>query len=317
MLSPRVLVSGLQACGNTAGIALAWQPVTGATGYLVFRGPANVDEHNVTLPQLVQISKAPVAAGTPAYTDLDATVLPGSRAVYAVAAVMADGKPGPLAIVLGGKAGTPVSPLAGYAVTVIGQHMEGDCPQGSVGASMDPTTGVVTVRGGGHDIWSDGDNYVILSRKLSGDGQMTIQPLDFASGVDATGCGCGKGGLMLVESLVANSRFAAATVRPDGLEVQARTAVDGSGEYGGPSILDRTAERVALQTTGLWLRVVRTGDNIDSLYSTDGTNFQPIDATITLTGLAKDVEIGVMVTMRDRETIIENRLGEFQVKIID
>jgi len=312
-----MLVSGLHACGNTAGIALSWQAVTGATGYLVFRGPANVDEHNIKQSDLVQISKDPVAAATPAYTDLDAAVLPGTRAVYAVAPVMADGKPGPLAIVLGGKAGTPVSPLAGYNVTVIGTHMEGDCPQGSVGASMDPATGVVTVRGGGHDIWSDGDNYVLLSRKLSGDGQMTIQPLDFALGINATGCGCGKGGLILVEKAVANQRFAMASVRPDGLAQQYRDATDGTGEHGGSSILDSTAERAAFQTTGLWLRVVRKGDNIDTLYSTDGTNFQPIDATVNLTGLAKDVEIGVMITTRDRDDPIQNRLGEFRVKIID
>ena len=32
-----VLVTGLQACGNAGGVALTWQPVQGATGYLVFR----------------------------------------------------------------------------------------------------------------------------------------------------------------------------------------------------------------------------------------------------------------------------------------
>src|SRR5262249_18014069 len=106
---------------------------------------------------------------------------------------MADGKSGPLAIELGGKSGTPIAPRAGYTVRAIGQRKAGDCPQGSVGASVDPKTGVVTVRGGGHDIWNDGDNYVVLSRPLSGDGHMTVQALDFALGVDATGCGCGKG----------------------------------------------------------------------------------------------------------------------------
>jgi regulation of enolase protein 1 (concanavalin A-like superfamily) len=312
-----MLVSGLQACGSADGIALTWSPVKGATGYLVYRGPENLDEHSVKAEQLVQITKDPVAAATPAYTDLDSAVLPGSRAVYAVAAVMADGKPGPLAIVLGGKSGPPVSPLAGYTVTVIGQHMEGDCPQGSTGASMDPTTGIVTVRGGGHDIWSDGDNYVILSRPLSGDGHMTVQAMDFALGINATGCACGKGGLILVEKLAANQRFAMASVRPDGLATQARTATDGSGEYGSASVLDRDAERMALQTTGLWLRVERKGDNIDTLYSMDGTNFQQIDSTVTLDGLAKDVQIGVMITTRDRDDPIQNRLGEFRVKIVD
>ena len=74
---------------------------------------------------------------------------------------------------------------------------------------------------------------------------------------------------------------------------------------------------MALQTTGLWLRVERKGDVVSTLYSTDGTNFQDIADPVTLDGLAKDVEIGVMITTRDREDIIQNRLGEFRVKIID
>jgi regulation of enolase protein 1 (concanavalin A-like superfamily) len=313
------LVTGLHSCGSADGVALTWNAVKGATGYQVFRGPANLDEHSIKAEQLVQITKDPVAGATPSYTDMDSAVLPGSRAVYAVAPVMADGKTGPLAIVLAAKSGPPVSPLAGYTVTVIGQHKEGDCPQGSVGASQDPATGVVTVRGGGHDIWNDGDNYVVLSRPLSGDGHMTVQVQDFPLGVDATGCGCGKGGLILVEKLAARSRFAMASVRPDGLASQWRDGdgIDGSGEHGSSSVLDRDAERMALQTTGLWLRVERKGDNIDTLYSTDGTNFQPIADTVTLDGLAKDVSIGVMTTTRDRESTIENRLGEFRVKIID
>ena len=42
-----------------------------------------------------------------------------------------------------------------------------------------------------------------------------------------------------------------------------------------------------------------------------------LDKTQSSLKLATDVEIGVVITMRDRESIIQNRLGEFQVKIID
>jgi regulation of enolase protein 1 (concanavalin A-like superfamily) len=314
-----VLVTGLEACGNANGVSLTWQPVKGATGYLVFRGAPNIDQHNVKQDQLVQISKDPVPANTPAYADLDSALQPGARAVYAVAPVMADGKPGPLTIVLAGKSGPPVSPLPGYTVTVIGQHKEGNCAQGSAGASVDPTTGVVTVRGGGHDIWNDGDHYVILSRKLSGNGHMTIQPLDFALGVNATGCACGKGGLILVEKLAARSRFVMASVRPDGLATQWRDGdgIDGSGEHGSSSVLGRDEERAALKA-GLLLRVEREGDEVRTLYSVDGgQTFEPITDPVTLEGLANDVEIGVMITTRDRDAPIQNRLGEFQVKIID
>jgi regulation of enolase protein 1 (concanavalin A-like superfamily) len=316
-VSSDVMVTGLQACGNAGGVALTWEPVKGATGYVVYRGAPNIDQHSVKPDQLVQINKEPVAAGTPAYSDLDTALQPGSRAVYAVAPVMTDGKPGPLTIVLAGKSGPPVSPLPGYTVTVIGQHKEYNCAQGSTGASMD-SAGVITVRGGGHDIWNDGDHYVVLSRKLSGNGRMTIQPLDFALGINATGCGCGKGGLILVEKLAARSRFVMASVRPDGLAAQWRDGdgIDGAGEHGSSSILDRDAERAALKA-GLFLRVEREGDVVRTLYSLDGQNFEPIDEPVTLEGLAQDVEIGVMITTRDRDAPIQNRLGEFRVKIID
>ena len=92
--------------------------------------------------------------------------------------------------------------------------------------------------------------------------------------------------------------------------------IDGSGEHGGGSILDRDAERAALKA-GLFLRVEREGDVVRTLYSLDGKTFDQIEDPITLDGLAKDVEIGVMITTRDRDDPIQNRLGEFQVKIID
>jgi hypothetical protein len=318
-VSSEPLVTRLQACGGADGVALTWQPVPGATGYLVFRGAPNIDQHSVKPDQLVKISANPVAADTPSYTDMDTALQPGARAVYAVAPVMADGKQGPFAIVLGGRSGTPVSPLPGYTVSVIGQHKEGDCAQGSAGASVDPATGVVTVRGGGHDIWNDGDHYVMLTRKLSGNGHMTIQPLDFALGINATGCACGKGGLILVEKAAARSRFVMASVRPDGLATQWRDGdgIDGGGEHGSSSILDRDQERAAIKA-GLLLRVEREGDVVKTLYSVDGgQTFEDVADPVTLDGLAQDVEIGVMITTRDRDDPIQNRLGEFQVKIID
>jgi hypothetical protein len=273
----------------------------------------------VKMDQLVQISKEPVPASTPAYSDMDSALQPGARAIYAVAPVMADGKQGALAVVLAAKSGPPVSPLPGYTVTVVGQHREGDCAQGSAGVSMDPASGVLTVRGGGHDIWNDGDHYVLLSRKLSGNGHMTIQPLDFASGINAMGCACGKGGLMLVEKAAARSRFVMASVRPDGLAAQWRDGdgIDGSGEHGSGDALDFDALRAALKA-GLLLRVEREGDEVRTLYSLDnGQTFEPIADPVILEGLAQDVEIGVMTTMRDRDQPIQNRLGEFQFKIID
>jgi regulation of enolase protein 1 (concanavalin A-like superfamily) len=193
-----LLVPGLQACGNANGVALTWQPVEGATGYLVFRGTPNIDRSSIKQDQLVQISKDPIAAGTTTFADTDAALQPGARAVYAVAPVMADGKQGPFTVALAGKAGPPVSPLPDYTVSVFGEHKEGDCPQGSVGAAMDAATGVVTLRGGGLDFWSGGEHSVWLTQKRTGNFRATVQILDFPLGVNPC---CGKAGLFVRESL--------------------------------------------------------------------------------------------------------------------
>jgi hypothetical protein len=55
---------------------------------------------------------------------------------------------------------------------------------------------------------------------------------------------------------------------------------------------------------------------IRTLYSVDGTNFEPIDEPVTLPGLANEVHVGLALGARDRDEPIQNRLSEAQFKII-
>jgi len=264
----QVQVAGLQACGNDRGVLLTWKPVNGATSYNVYRGAPNVGLSSVKPEQLAKINTDAVAQAS--FTDLSDAIQSGARQVYAVAPVMADGKEGPRTLVLGGKGGAPPSPLQGFTFTVFGNHREGDCAQGSVGAFVDPATNVITIRGGGFDFWSGGEHSVFLSQKQSGNFRATVQILGFPLGVNPC---CGKAALFVRESLNRNARYAGAALRTDGLRQQRRDETSPTNDGEGGFVLDRDAARVALNKGPIWMRVERRGDDIHTLYSLDGTTF--------------------------------------------
>jgi len=302
----QVQVAGLKACGNDRGVLLTWQPVPGAASYNVYRGAPGVPLSSAKLEQLARINTDAVAQAS--YTDLSDAIQSGARQVYGVAPVMADGKEGPMTVVLGGKGGTPPSPLPGFTFTVFGTHREGDCTQGSsVGAFVDPATNIVTLRGGGFDFWSGGEHSVFLSQKVAGNFRATVQILGFPLGVNPC---CGKAGLFVRENLTRNARYVGAALRTDGLRQQRRDDSSPTNDSEGGFILDRDAARAVLNNGPIWMRVERTGDDIATLYSIDGTTFEPIDDPYTLPSLPQEVEVGLQLGARDRDQPIQNRLSE-------
>jgi hypothetical protein len=92
---------------------------------------------------------------------------------------------------------------------------------------------------------------------------------------------------------------------------------DGVGHDSG---IDGPGLAAALQGKGLFLQVVRMGDNISTNFSLDGKTFTPIDSgndpNMSLTGLAADVQVGLVLAARDRDAVIQNRLSEVMFKII-
>jgi regulation of enolase protein 1 (concanavalin A-like superfamily) len=305
----QVQVTGLQACGNDKGVLLTWKPLDAAKSYNVYRGAPGIGLSSVKMEQLTKINTDAVAQAS--FADISDAVQSGARQVYAVAPVLADGKDGPLTLVLGGKGGTPPSPLPNFTVTVFGEHKEGECAQGSVGAFVDPTTNIITIRGGGFDFWSGGESSVFLSQKMSGNFRATVQILGFPLGVNPC---CGKAGLFVRESLDPKSRYVGDALRTDGLRQQRRDDAVDTNDSEGSFVLDRDAARAALNKGPIWMRVERKGDEIATLYSLDGTTFQPIDDPFMLPGLAADVQVGLQIGARDRDDPIQNRLSEAQFK---
>jgi hypothetical protein len=120
--------------------------------------------------------------------------------------------------------------------------------------------------------------------------------------------------LFVRENLTRNSRYAGAALRTDGLRQQFRDDSATPNDSEGGFILDRDAARAALNTGPIWMRVERTGDDIATLYSLDGTTFEEIDAPFNLPGLAAEVEVGLQLGARDRDQPIQNRLSEANFK---
>jgi hypothetical protein len=313
-------VTGLSACGAAKAVMLSWSAVAGAKSYMVLRGKPGIALNDARATDLTPLSTAAVTDTS--FVDTSADLAMGTRQVYAVAAVGADGKAGPLSAVIGGAAVNPASPLPNYTVTVYGNHTEGTCKGlgTSVGAFMDPATGAITLRGGGYDVWNDAEDFVFLSTPQTGNFRMTVQLLQAPLGISTC---CSKSGLMVREGLAPKARYVMATAlsyAPEGMLQQHRTDnTTPDDNQSGDSGIDGPGLAAALAGSGLWLQVVRMGDNISTNFSLDGKTFTPISSTdnpFTLTGLTADVQVGLVVAARDRDAVIQNRLSEVKFKII-
>ena len=90
----------------------------------------------------------------------------------------------------------------------------------------------ITVRGSGADIWNQADEFYYAYRTLAGDGEVTAQVASI-SNTDAWT----KAGVMMRESLAANSRYALMLVTPGkGAAFQYRLSTGGSAAPNGDEV---------------------------------------------------------------------------------
>lgn len=302
----QIQITGLQACANANGVLLTWRPLAGAASYNVLRGPAGADLASIKMDQLAKINTDSVAQAS--YSDTGDSLAAGARHVYAVAPVMADGTQGPLTAVTSGKVGPPTPP-AGFTFTAFGQHKEGDCETGSIGVSQD-ANGVITLRGGGFDLWDSTDHAVFLHQKVAGNFRASVTLLDAPLAITLAT----KGGLMVREDLSGGGRHVMATLRADGVRTQFRTEKAGDVSEG-DFVIDWMGVRDQLAKGGpIHLRVTRNGATITTEYSLDGTTFQAINDPVELAGLTSEVEVGIGLTARDRDEPILNRITEMRFR---
>jgi len=140
-----------------------------------------------------------------------------------------------------------------------------------------------TVRASGADIWNSADEFYFVYRTLVGDGEITAQVASITDTNEWT-----KSGVMLRESLAANSRFALMCVTPGRgaafhyrLTTGAGAAPSNSGDL--------------VTKAPYWVKVKRQGTTVSGYLSADGANWT-LRKSITLSNLAATVYVGLALT---------------------
>lgn len=321
-----VSIYGLNGTGTATGAKLTWKALKGATGYNVFRGPANVSLEGLAADKLTKLTATAVTATT--FTDDKAVVAaatPPGRFVYAVSAVVtgADGKPAdsPLVAVEVSQGGGAASNLPGYTATNIGDVHEKiddigvDQPGGNAGASFDPASGIVRIRGGGADLGGTADNFTLISQSFDGDFRITAKALTFPLFWDDQA----KGGLTIREDTAVGSRHADIILAPvKGLFFQFRSTKDGDTMPGDldadTSPMTWQALRDLLAKGPITLRLTRKADVITAEFSTDGTAFKAVGSPLTISGLAKTVQVGMAISAHNADRIAAMALRDVVIE---
>ena len=149
------------------------------------------------------------------------------------------------------------------------------------------SSGVFTVEGSGEDIWDTADEFHYVYQTASGDCEIRAR----VTAVENTDSWA-KAGVMIRETLNANSTHATAVVTPgSGVSFQRRSSTGGSSAH--------------TTTSGLaapyWIRVTRSGNTFTAYRSTDGSNWTTIGSeNITM---SSSVYIGLAVTSHNDGTL--------------
>jgi hypothetical protein len=159
-----------------------------------------------------------------------------------------------------------------FAATQLPAGMESHdvgIPKYSGSVTYDAATGVFTQSGGGLDIWNLSDQFRYTYATLTGNGSITAR-LD---GLDNIGTFT-KAGVMIRQSLAANSAHAFLGVNPDG-------GIDSIWR----SATGANSGNVNNSGFGPWVRITRTGNQFTFERSSDGTSWTPLgNVTIAMSG---------------------------------
>ena len=159
---------------------------------------------------------------------------------------------------------------------------------GAVGLAGDATCagGVFTIKASGDDIWNAADAFHFVYQPLAGDGAIVAR----VTSVQNTDPWA-KAGVMIRETLNANSMFALMILAGNGLSFQDRPTTGGACSYTGPVPTPAPA----------WVKLVRSGNTFSAFSSLNGTSWTSVgSATINMTG---SVYIGVAVTAHNNTAL--------------
>jgi regulation of enolase protein 1 (concanavalin A-like superfamily)/nitrous oxidase accessory protein NosD len=153
---------------------------------------------------------------------------------------------------------------------------------GSVGitGSASVSNGTYTVRGAGADIWGSADSFHFVYQKLTGDGTIIARVV----GLQNTNT-FAKAGVMMRESLAANSKEASVVVSPGsgGVRYLRRLSTGGS----------TTTTTHSPLSAPYWVKLVRKGNTFTSYRSLDGVTWQFMGSDVI--SMASTIYVGLAV----------------------
>jgi regulation of enolase protein 1 (concanavalin A-like superfamily) len=162
-----------------------------------------------------------------------------------------------------------------------GTWQSGDIGNVSAAGSASEAAGVVTLRASGEDIWGATDEFGFRYQALTGNGEIIAR----VTGLTNTHAWA-KAGVMMRETLAANSRHAFMCVTPGNGVSFHRRAIAG----GGTELVSGTSPTALPR----WLRLVRNGTTITGYESATGTSWTPV-GTLTV-DLASTIFVGLALT---------------------
>jgi len=162
----------------------------------------------------------------------------------------------------------------------------------STGSFAEAPVGTYTMTGSGTDIWYASDEFHYAYRTLTGVATIQAQVLS----VDNTNAWA-KAGVMIRETLDAESKFAAVYITPgNGCRFQARTDT-GINATSDTSVV--TTEQTAI-TAPYWVRLERdVAGNFNGYYSSNGSTWQPMSWNPQNIQMNSNVYIGLALTSHD------------------
>jgi regulation of enolase protein 1 (concanavalin A-like superfamily) len=136
-------------------------------------------------------------------------------------------------------------------------------------SSYDAATGTYTVAGSGGDIWGDNDGFHYLYQTLSGNGSITAKVISQEYTYDWA-----KAGVMIRETLDANSKSAVMEITPSGAtfsQYHLSTSATTSVYYQGPNV-----------PHPYWVRLTRVGDVFTSYISPNNLTWTQVGSPTTV-----------------------------------
>lgn len=190
------------------------------------------------------------------------------------------------------------------SVTVKG---EGTLPDNQVSSDIGNTgistlaafdNGSYLISASGKDIWGSADSFGFVNENASGDVEVTAQ----VESIENTNVWA-KAGVMIRESLAANSKHAMIVITPSkGVSFQRRTATGGKSSH---------TTLAGIQAPE-FVRVLRMGNAFSAYYSSDNNVWFPLN-TVSIP-MAANTHVGLAVTSHDNSQEAEALISNYSVK---